>query len=116
MANAVMTHAPTRATVNYADLPTHVQNDFDKLMELADNAANATEYEALMTALIAVTGITGVRYNDILKCACTACYCDHIFDADDSNALVTEETGAGYNLGRLQCPDCADDHPRPIED
>lgn len=116
MGHAVMTHAPNRATtVNYNDLPTSVQDHFDQLMELADNSANAAEYEALMTALIAVTGITGVRYNEILKCACP-CTCTVIFDADDNNALVTEQTDVGYNLGRLQCPDCADDHPRPIED
>lgn len=115
MGHAVMTHTQNQATVNYTDLPERTQTHFDRLMELADQAANATEYDTLMTALIAVTGITGVRHNDIRKCACPACYCDRIFDADDPDALVTEESN-GYNLGRLQCPDCADDHPRPVED
>ena len=116
MANTLMTHTPTHpTTVHYTDLPTATQDHFDHLMELADNTATATEYEALMAALITITGITGVRHNEILKCACPACDCDAIFDADTPGALVTEED-TGYNLGRLQCPDCTDEHPRPIED
>ncbi len=115
MGHAVMTHTQNQTTVNHTDLPTRSQHHFDRLMELADQAANATEYDALMTALIAITGITGVRHNEILKCAC-GCNCPTIFDADHPNALVTEQTDAGYNLGRLQCPDCADDHPQPVQD
>ncbi|MEU3656485.1 hypothetical protein AB0E67_27490 [Streptomyces sp. NPDC032161] len=104
-----------RTTVNYRDLTTNQQNLFDQLMSVADNTSSAAEYESLMAALIAITGITGVRYNEILKCACAACICDTIFDADAPDALVTDEP-TEYNLGRLQCPDCADAHPRPIED
>lgn len=115
MASAVMTHAPTQPTaINYAALPLLTQTRFDQLMELADNAATATEYAALMTAAIAITGIRTPRHNEILLCACP-CTCGCIFDADDPDALVTEEP-TGYNLGRLQCPDCADQHPRPVED
>lgn len=115
MGHAVMTHTRNQDTVDYADLPTGTQDHIDLLLVLADNTASATEYEALMSSLIAITGITGVRDNDIRKCACSGCYCTRIFDADHPDALVTEEA-TGYNLGRLQCPDCADDHPRPIED
>ncbi|MEU8740557.1 hypothetical protein AB0K62_13435 [Streptomyces halstedii] len=115
MAHAVMTHTQNQATVNYDALPTGTQDLVDHLLTQADNTASANEYETLMASLIAITGITGVRHNDIRKCACPACYCDRIFDADDPDALVTEESN-GYNLGRLQCPDCADDHPRPVED
>ncbi|MFI6653252.1 hypothetical protein ACIBI8_37390 [Streptomyces sp. NPDC050529] len=114
MGHAVMTHTQNQPTVNYTALPANTQDLFDQLMEQADNTANAAEYEALMTSLIAITGITGVRYNEILKCAC-GCDCPTVFDADTPGALVTEEA-TGYNLGRLQCPDCADDHPRPVED
>ncbi|MDK0525052.1 hypothetical protein [Streptomyces sp. ML-6] len=113
---SVISPARTRpAPVNYDALNTSQQNLFDQLMDRADNTTSAAEYEALMAALIAITGITGVRYNEILKCACPACICGRIFDADDPDALVTEAPD-GYNLGRLQCPDCADDHPRPVED
>ncbi|MEU6016926.1 hypothetical protein ABZ826_23615 [Streptomyces sp. NPDC047515] len=112
---SVITPARTHpATINYGDLNPGQQTLFDQLMEQADNTTSAAECDALMTALIAITGITGVRYNEILKCACP-CICGCIFDADDPDALVTEEP-TGYNLGRLQCPDCADAHPRPIED
>ncbi|MEU5490286.1 hypothetical protein AB0G98_21425 [Streptomyces sp. NPDC020196] len=114
MGHAVMTHTQTQSTVNYTHLPTGTQDLFDQLMEQADNTASNTEYTALMKALITVTGITGVRHGEILKCAC-ACDCPAIFDADAPDALVTEPA-TGYNLGRLQCPDCADDHPQPVTD
>ncbi|WP_329047021.1 hypothetical protein [Streptomyces sp. NBC_01422] len=114
MGHAVMTHTRIQATVNYTHLPTDTQNLFDQLMDQADNTASAAEYEALMASLIAITGVTGVRHGEILKCAC-GCDCPSIFDADAPDALVTEPAD-GYNLGRLQCPDCADDHPRPVQD
>ncbi|MGS2592082.1 hypothetical protein [Streptomyces hebeiensis] len=102
--------SPARTTtVDYNTLPANTQSAFDRLMEQADHTANAAEYEALMTALIAITGITGVRYNEILKCACP-CDCGLIFDAD-APGLHTVEDPQGYNLGRLQCPQCTDDHP-----
>ncbi|MFJ3283349.1 hypothetical protein [Streptomyces halstedii] len=115
MGHAVMTHTQNQATVDYDTLPGRTQDLVDRLFAQADNTASAAEYEALMSSLIAITGITGVRDNEILKCACSACHCDTIFDADDPDALITEEA-TGYNLGRLQCPDCADAHPRPVED
>ncbi|MFD7867999.1 hypothetical protein [Streptomyces sp. NPDC059783] len=115
MGHAVMTHTQNRSTVDYSDLPTRTQDLVDHLLDQADNTASATEYEALMSALIGITGITGVRHNDIRKCACPTCYCTRIFDADHPDALITAEAD-GYNLGSLQCPDCADDHPRPVED
>ncbi|WP_406740738.1 hypothetical protein [Streptomyces atratus] len=109
MAIAVMTHAPTQpTTVDYATLTPAAQDTFDRLMEQADITASATEYEALMTAAIAITGIGRPRYNEIFKCACP-CTCPVIFDADAPDAHVIEESG-GYNLGRLQCPTCADQH------
>lgn len=112
---SVISPARTHPAINYGDLTADQQTRFNQLMGKADNTTSADEFEALMTALIAITGITGVRDNSILKCACSACYCDRIFDADAPDALVTEQP-TGYNLGRLQCPDCADAHPRPVED
>ncbi|MER8002983.1 hypothetical protein [Streptomyces sp. NPDC095613] len=112
---SVISPARNTHTVDYDQLPTAQQNLFDQLMAQADNTASATEYEALMAALIAITGITGVRHNEILKCACPSCYCAQIFDAD-APGLRTVEEPQGYNLGRLQCPSCTSDHPAPDAD
>ncbi|WP_030756436.1 Flp family type IVb pilin [Streptomyces sp. NRRL F-5135] len=111
---SVISPARNTSTINYHHLPAPQQNLFDQLMAQADNTASAAEYEALMAALIAITGITGVRYNEILKCACP-CDCGCIFDAD-APGLRTVEEPQGYNLGRLQCPTCTDEHPTPDAD
>ncbi|MEV6165771.1 hypothetical protein AB0L71_28430 [Streptomyces sp. NPDC052052] len=112
---SVISHARTHpATINYGDLTADQQTRFDDLMDQADNTASATTYDALMAAAIAITGIRTPRHSEILLCACP-CTCGCIFDAHDPDALPTEQPD-GYNLGRLQCPDCADAHPRPIED
>lgn len=103
---AVMTHTQKHPTADYTALTSHDQNRFDTLMEQADTAATATEYEALMTALAALTGLPD---GELRKCGCS-CWCPVIFDADDPDTHVIEETG-GYNLGRIQCPWCADQHP-----
>ncbi|MFJ1827401.1 hypothetical protein [Streptomyces sp. NPDC088178] len=112
MASAVMTHAHTQpTTVDYSTLSPGAQLLFDQLMEKADTSSSATEYEALMTAVIAITGIRRPRYNEIYKCACP-CTCPVIFDADAPDTRVIELADS-YNLGRLQCPTCADQHPTP---
>lgn len=103
--------APTQ-TVDYTTLHPAAQALFDQLMEQADNTANAVEYELCMKLLVALTGLRP-RYNDLRKCACD-CNCPTIFDADHRDAHIIEQTD-GYNLGRLQCPACADDHRAPAE-
>lgn len=103
--------APTQ-TVDYNTLSPWQQHLFDQLMEQADNATIAVEYEQCMKLLVVLTGVRP-RYNDIRKCACD-CVCSLIFDADHRDAHVIEQTD-GYNLGRLQCPNCADDHRAPTE-
>lgn len=102
---AVMTHARARTNADYNALTPAAQEHFDQLMEQADNARSNTEYLPLMTALAAIAGLP---QGEIRKCGCS-CWCPTIFDAEDPDAHVIEETG-GYNLGRVQCPTCADRH------
>lgn len=100
---AVMTLASTRPEADYRTLTEDQQHHFDQLMEHADQAGPA-DYPIYMTALAAITGITG----EIRKCACS-CTCPTIFDANAEDTHVIEY-GEGYNLGRHQCPWCADQH------
>jgi hypothetical protein len=99
-----MTHASARLEANYNALTSEAQNRFDELMAAADTARNNSEYIPLMTALAAIAGLpTG----EIRKCGCS-CYCPVIFDADRYGHVIEESKG--YNLGRHQCPWCADQH------
>jgi len=102
---AVMTHAHAHPTVNYTALPTAHQESFDYLMEEADVAGPAA-YPVLMAA---IATLIGLPQGEIRKCGCS-CVCGVIFDSNDPDAHVIEWTG-GYNLGRVQCPTCADRHP-----
>lgn len=102
---AAITHAPTHpGTVDYAALAPEQQDLFDQVMEEADIAGPAT-YPSLM---FAAALLTGLPYGDIRKCGCS-CYCPAVFDANAEDAHVIEQSG-GYNLGRHQCPLCADRH------
>ena len=100
---AVMTHARPSLEADYNTLSTSDQDRFDQLMEQADDAGPA-DYPLYLTALAALTGLTG----EIRKCACS-CWCPVIFDADRDGHVI--EHGEGYNLGRHQCGRCADEHP-----
>jgi hypothetical protein len=100
-----MTHAQIRpTTADYKALTPAQQDRFDALMEEADTAGPAG-YAPLMATLAALTGLTG---GETRKCACS-CWCPVLFDADDPDAHVIEHSD-GYNLGRHQCPWCADQH------
>lgn len=102
---AVMTHAPIHpATTNYNTLTREQQDLFDQVMEEADIAGPATYPNLMFAAAL----LTGLPYGDIRKCACS-CYCGALFDANTEDAHVIED-GDGYNLGRHQCPLCADRH------
>ncbi|MGH8917428.1 MAG: hypothetical protein ACRD0H_03670 [Actinomycetes bacterium] len=105
---AVMTHAQIRPTANYGDLSTEQQDQFDRVMERADDTADNGEYTAYMLAAAAIAGLAIPYGAEIRKCGC-ACYCGAIFDANSPQAHVIEESD-GYNLGRVQCPACADEH------
>ncbi|WP_328545416.1 hypothetical protein [Streptomyces europaeiscabiei] len=107
---AVMTAARTQKapTADYSRL-THLQQDkFDEVMDEADVAGDNTTYRALMRIAALIAGITLPASGEIRRCGCS-CYCGVIFDPTHADAHVIEESG-GYNLGRVQCPDCADAH------
>ena len=101
---AVITHAYARLEADYNTLTTAAQDKFDRLMEQADDAVPG-EYEHVMGRIADLVGLPEV---DIRKCGCS-CWCPVIFDANDPDAHVIEY-GEGYNLGRHQCPTCADRH------
>lgn len=103
-----MTHAFARSEADYNTLTPSAQDRFDQVMDLADNTADNGEFTALMLAAAALAGLHIPYGAEIRKCGCS-CYCGTVFDPADPDAHVIEESG-GYNLGRHQCPTCADDH------
>ncbi|MGW2725536.1 hypothetical protein [Streptomyces sp. NPDC001492] len=105
---AVMTHAQKSPTADYNALDQDTQERFDRVMELADDQPPNGEYLALMLAAASIAGLCIPYGGHIRKCACS-CYCPVIFDPNDPDAHVIEP-GEGYNLGRHQCPLCADRH------
>lgn len=106
---AVMTHAHKQATeANYTALDPADQDRFDHVMELADDTSDNGEFTALMLAAASIAGLRIPYGAEIRKCGCS-CYCGTVFNPADPDAHVIEES-AGYNLGRHQCPRCADAH------
>jgi hypothetical protein len=104
-----MTHAHTQPhTGDYNALTRLQQDKFDQVMADADNAADNDNYRALMRIAALIADIALPASGEIRKCRCS-CYCGAIFDATDPGAHVIEH-GDGYNLGRHQCPQCADRH------
>ena len=110
---ALMTHAHTQTklqpnTADYNALTEDEQQHFDRVMELADNQGTNGEYLALMLAAAYIAGLHIEYGGQIRKCACS-CWCPVIFDHTATDAHCIEQ-GDGYNLGRHQCPTCADRH------
>jgi hypothetical protein len=106
---SVMTHAQIRpTTADYRTLTPEQQDRFDALMEQADVAGSNYDYRPLLDAAAATVGLALPAGHEIRKCGCS-CWCGHIFDANHPDAHVIEQSG-GYNLGRIQCPTCADRH------
>jgi hypothetical protein len=103
-----MTHASARLEADYNTLPAPIQDAFDQLMQQADTAGTHQHYFELMARAASLIGMPLPASGDIRRCACS-CVCGCIFDAEDPDAHVIEWTG-GYNLGRIQCPTCADRH------
>ncbi|MET8585689.1 hypothetical protein ABZX39_33200 [Streptomyces collinus] len=103
-----MTHALARLEADYYALPTVVQDAFDQQMEKADNAGTNQHFFEVMADTARLIGVTLPASGDIRRCACS-CVCGCIFDAEDPDAHVIDES-AGFNLGRVQCPTCADRH------
>lgn len=105
---AVMTHAFARSEADYNHLHPADQQRFDHVMELADDNRDNGEYLALMLAAASIAGLRIPYGGHIRKCACS-CTCPVIFDPEHPDAHCIEDE-PGYNLGRHQCPACADDH------
>ncbi|MFF1298091.1 MULTISPECIES: hypothetical protein [unclassified Streptomyces] len=103
----LMTHARARlepGTADYNTLTPEAQQDFDEAMDDADSAG-PHDYPVYMKAIAILVGLPA---GDIRKCACS-CWCGTVFDSNAADAHVIEH-GEGYNLGRHQCPTCADRH------
>ncbi|MFF8610831.1 hypothetical protein ACF06X_33535 [Streptomyces sp. NPDC015346] len=105
---------PQNQTADYNQLGTHTQALLDHLLAQADNTVDATEYRTLMEMATHLAGLTLPKGHDIAKCACPKCYCSRIFDTAAPGLTVVETSE--YNLPLLQCQDCTDQHPAPIED
>ncbi|WP_159024381.1 hypothetical protein [Streptomyces scabiei] len=103
-----MTHARAHTEADYQALTTAEQTKFDHLMELADDTTDHGEFNALMIGAAYIAGLPITYGAEIRKCACS-CYCGTVFNPAADGSHVIEESG-GYNLGRHQCPTCADRH------
>ncbi|MFE1230280.1 hypothetical protein [Streptomyces sp. NPDC058745] len=111
---SVMTHARPTETADHHQLGPHTRAIFDHLMTQADNTVDATEYRTLMDTAARLVGLDLPTGHDVAKCACPYCPCGRLFDtaAPGLTVVATSE----YNLPLLQCADCTDAHPAPIED
>lgn len=105
---AVMTHASIRLEGDYYALPATLRDAFDQLMEEADHAGTPQHFHDVMARAASLAGMRLPTSGDIRRCACS-CVCGRIFDAEHPDAHVIEWTD-GFNLGRVQCPTCADEH------
>ena len=104
-----MTHAFVRPeTVDYNALPPLIQDLFDDLMKKADNARTNDAFRYTMARAANTIGIQLPASGDIRKCGCS-CYCGTVFDAEHPDGHVIEESPS-FNLGRVQCPWCTDQH------
>ncbi|MEW2402213.1 hypothetical protein [Streptomyces sp. NPDC046862] len=105
---AVMTHASARLEADYYALTKAQQQDFQRLMEEADEAGTTDHFLDVMRRAARAIGMPLPASGDIRRCACS-CVCGCIFDAEDPDAHVIEQS-KGFNLGRVQCPTCTDRH------
>lgn len=111
MATALLPHAqilPT--TANYDLLDEDVAAQYDHYMGQADTTSSNDHYRSAMVAAAYFAGIQLPPDGEILKCACRTCYCALIFPANAPGTRTVDQS-YGYNLGRIQCPGCADEHP-----
>ncbi|MFJ9799910.1 hypothetical protein [Streptomyces sp. NPDC101145] len=115
MTTAVIPHARTRpTTVDYRSLTLAAQDLFDLAQRHADTTIDAGDYNAFMQVAAHAAGLDIAPDREITRCACPTCHCALIFPTDLPGLRTVETTE--YNLPRLQCPACADEHPAPHED
>lgn len=120
---AVMTHAQIPSISlpiagDYTALPEPIRARFSDLLEQADTAQTGDAYHDAMRRACHTIGIAVPARQDIALCDCLndGCGCGAIFDSHLTGVVITANADPGYNLSRLQCPDCGHDHPRPIAD
>ena len=103
---------------DYTALPQHIRVQFSDLMEEADAAQTGDAYHDAMRRACHTIGIAVPDRQDIALCDCLndGCGCGAIFDSHLAGVVITANADPGYNLSRLQCPDCGHDHPRPTAD
>ncbi|MET9436962.1 hypothetical protein [Streptomyces sp. NPDC006551] len=108
---SVMTPARTQNhTADYHQLTPLMRAEFDRVMQIADNTIDATEFNSLMASAAYAAGMPLPASGAIVRCACPHCWaCGSIFDTDAPGLIEVEPTA--YNLPRLQCPTCVDEHP-----
>ena len=112
---AVMTHAPNLpAAADYTGLTDTQRHQFTDWLDAADNAGIGDAYQDAMAKAARAAGIAVPDSYDIALCDCLndGCGCGAIFDSTLPGVHVVAGSDPGYNLSRLQCPDCAHDHPR----
>lgn len=114
---AVMTHAPAHQA-DYTKLSPALQDVIDKALENADSAITTDDYTDAMEYVALAAGIPLPASRDLAICDClnAGCGCGAIFDTHQPGVVVTATADPGFNLSRLQCPDCGHDHGRPITD
>ncbi|WP_329126202.1 hypothetical protein [Streptomyces sp. NBC_01353] len=113
---SVMTPARiAQPLAHYDGLYPFQQNVFDNCMEHADDARDAQAFNRAMTLAALAIAIDLPASGSIVKCACAECDCAAIFDPAAPGLRRVEQSGE-YNLPRLQCAHCADEHPAPSED
>jgi hypothetical protein len=115
---ALMTHAqiphitlPTAA--HYNQLAPTFQDDFDRHIADADNAANQDSFQAAVARAAHTAGIAvPPPQHGIVLCRCfnPGCGCDLIVP-ETADGVRVIDTPAGGNLPSLLCPTCAHDCP-----
>ena len=105
---SVFTLPATAQTVDYNALTLSQQHQLDELLHQADTAGTLDHFTTAMAAATRAAGLT-TPSGEITKCACTHCYCLRLFDPQDPEAHAFGEP-TSHNLGRQQCPRCADEH------
>ncbi|MGW7283893.1 hypothetical protein ACWGH4_00080 [Streptomyces sp. NPDC054847] len=111
---SVFTLPATAQTVDHSTLPPWKQALFDQLIEQAQAAGTLDHFTTLMADATRAAGLP-TPSGEITKCACTHCYCTALFDPHAPDAHAFGEP-TSHNLGRQQCPACADDHLATVDD
>ncbi len=114
-----MTHAQNQSAylpiaTDYTALAPTQRDQFSDWLEKADQAGTGDAYYEAMTRAALTAGIAVPDSRDIALCDCLndGCGCGAIFDSHETGVHVVAPADDGYNLSRLQCPDCAHDLPR----